>query len=250
LEQSHRWGQELECRVRERTRELEAARHAQAELLRKVISAQEEERRRIARDLHDDTSQALASLAMSLDLAAASPQGLPAQLSAMKELVVNTLDRVHQMIFDLRPSVLDDLGLLAALHWYAESRLEPLGVKVRLDTAGTERRLPSQVETVVFRVAQEAITNIARHAGAESVMMGVEFAHGSISMEIEDDGQGFEPAALQRTPHDTRGLGLLGMQERVALAGGTFSIWSEPGSGTRIFFRVPLPPEVERGGQD
>ena len=187
---------------------------------------------------------------MSLDLAAATPQGLPPQLPGMKELVVNTLERVHQMIFDLRPSVLDDLGLVAALRWYTETRLEPQGVKVRLDTTGAERRLPSEVETVVFRVAQEAITNIARHAGAENVMIGVEFADASVSVEIEDDGRGFDLAALRRTPHSARGLGLMGMQERVALLGGTFSVWSEPGSGTRIFLEVPLPPEVDGGGQD
>ena len=250
-EKSQRWSQELEEKVQERTRDLEAARKLREELLHKLITAQEEERKRIARELHDETSQALAALAMDIDmLSQTPPASLQPRLQAMKGLVVKTLDGVHQMIFALRPSILDDLGLFPALRWYAESRLEPLGVKVQLIAAGRERRLPPSMEIALFRVVQEAITNTARHARAENVMVAVEFGDGTLMIEVEDDGVGFDPEALARSADSAQGLGLSGMRERVSLLGGTLSLWSEPGSGTRILVEVPLPQEVADAPSD
>lgn len=258
LESIQQLNRELEARVQQRTgelaaclvqqeglyTELERKEATRGELLRKVISAQEEERRRIARELHDDTSQALAALALALERAALAPPGgraeLKAQLAAAKSLALETLEGVHRLIFDLRPSLLDDLGLLAALRWYAESRLQPLGVRVHMETAGRERRLAAQVETALFRAVQEAITNIARHAQAENAALSLDYRPDRIVIEVEDDGKGFDVDALASSADDRRGLGLASIRERISLLDGTLSIQSELGRGTKIHIEVPL----------
>jgi signal transduction histidine kinase len=257
---------ELEQRVRERTRELEGLyRELQVreqwrgELLAKVIGAQEEERKRLARELHDETSQTLSALAMRLETAiAAFPGDVSRQrLLEARELTVRTLDELHRLIYDLRPSVLDDLGLLSAIRWYAERHLEPLGVTVHWEFSGQERRLQPEVETALFRVVQEAITNVAKYAHAESVLIQCDLKDDAISIEIEDDGDGFDPAAVPtpgRLPEGAgaptrggdgkRGLGLMGMRERVVLLGGTIVIDAAPGKGVRIAVAVPLKREA------
>lgn len=270
LERIRNWNRELEERVAERTQELEASRNRlesamaenirlyqelqqkealRSELLRKVIGVQEEERRRIARELHDETSQALTALILSLETASrAAPSGpaeVAARLREADSVARGLLENVHRLIFDLRPSVLDDLGLVAAVRWYAQSRLEPLGARVHLETEGSERRLPSQIETAVFRVTQEALTNIARHAEAENVALSLAFGDGILRVEVEDDGRGFDVDAVERGADSTRGLGLLGMRERVALLDGTLTIDSAPGAGTTVRIEVPLPDEGE-----
>jgi signal transduction histidine kinase len=271
LETVENWARELESRVHERTQELEASRDhlraaaeenatlyeevkrkdaARGQLLKRVISAQEEERRRIARELHDETSQNLSVLAMGLETAGASLTGEATtrdKLGGLKDLAVKTLDGVHRLIYDLRPSVLDDLGLPAGLRWYAESRLEPLGVRVSLMVTGEERRLPAELETAVFRIGQEAISNIARHARAANVFLGLGFQEESVTLEVEDDGGGFDPAA--REPRNgTRGWGLLGMRERATLFGGSLEIVSTPGTGTRIEVSIPVQTGVHGDG--
>ncbi len=247
-EEIQQWNRELEARVQERTkqledsyREIERKEAARGELLRKLLSAQEEERKRIARELHDETSQSLAGMVMRLEAAAAIPaEEIKDRLTAVKSLALTTIDNVHKIIFDLRPSALDDLGLLSALRWYAENRLGDLGIKVRLEVGGEERKLPPEIETALFRVVQEAITNIAKHAQAENVVLSVEFKDLAIGIEVEDDGQGFDVEAVSPEADKTQGLGLLGMRERVALLGGKLHIESEPGRGTRLTIEVPL----------
>ncbi len=239
----------LEGRVKERTAELERQggvlrerEEGRTRALRKVLSAQEDERRRIARELHDETSQSLAALAMRLEAMAAGA-GDPAareQLEAARALAVHTLDEVHRLIVDLRPSVLDDLGLGSAIVWYAERCLEPRGVEVRCELSGLDERLPPRIETAVFRTAQEAMTNIARHAGAESVLVQCGVRDGRVTLEVEDDGQGFDAAAVRPSAADGRGFGLLGMRERIELLGGTFDLDSAPGEGTRITATLPI----------
>lgn len=250
----------LETRVAERTRELEASYREirdkdriRRELLGKVISAQEEERKRIARELHDETSQSLAALLVAIDAADVSRSndgevrhGGPdakASLSGVRRLATSTLEGVHKLIYDLRPSLLDDLGLLPAIGWYAESRLQPLGVKVHVEVEGEERRLEPQVETALFRIIQEAIGNVAKHAQADNVAVSIAFGQSSIEVEIEDDGNGFDITALKDRPADGRGFGLLGMRERVSLLGGTIEIDSDVGGGTRIKITVPCEKE-------
>ena len=263
LESIQASSRELENRVRERTQELEASRDdlrqvaeenaalyeelkqkesLRGELLKKVIGAQEEERRRIARELHDETSQTLTALAMGMEAVTLAPslskEQLQEKLSRLKGLAVQTLDEVHNLIYDLRPSVLDDLGLVAGLEWYAENRLQPLGLGVHVEVSGEERRLPSEVETALFRIGQEAISNVARHAEASSVVLTIDFGRDAVSLEVEDDGKGFQrPVEPSATP---TGWGLLGMRERAALLKGELEIASEPGRGTCVTVRVPL----------
>jgi signal transduction histidine kinase len=269
----HDWNRELEKSVRERTQELEASRNRLEEsvkenrrlyeelqqkealrgkLLQKLISVEEEERRRMARELHDETSQALATLILSLET---TSRAVPDDDASLRDVLRESeatarslLESVHRLIFDLRPSVLDDLGLVAAVRWYGESRLAPMGTRVHLETDGRERRLPSAIETAVFRVTQEALTNVARHAEADNVAISLSFQNGTLRVELEDDGKGFDVAAVERSADSVRGLGLLGMRERVALLDGTLAIDSSPESGTTISIEVPVPPEGDPDG--
>jgi signal transduction histidine kinase len=249
LEMVGRANEELEERVRLRTAELNEANarlkereQALARLYEKVVAAQEDERKRIARELHDDTSQSLAVLVMALDSAqAAVKAGLQPRLEETRALAVRTIEEVHRMILDLRPSVLDDLGLQSAVRWYAERQLVSRGISVRCEFEARDRRWPAAFETAVFRVCQEAMSNIARHAEAESVLIQVAESDGMLRIEIEDDGKGFDPGS-PGSP-DRRHFGLMGIRERVEILGGTVRIDSAPGQGTRLRFEVPLPRE-------
>jgi signal transduction histidine kinase len=147
---------------------------------------------------------------------------------------------VHKLIFDLRPSLLDDLGLVAALRWYAESRMQAAGVDVSVEISGEERRLLPEVETALFRALQEAITNIAKHAEAETAVVRLEFRDDLVVAEVEDDGVGFDPAAATPEAGKMQGLGLLGMKERIGILQGRMSVVSRPGNGTRIRFELPI----------
>lgn len=212
------------------------------ETLRKVISAQEEERRRLARELHDDTAQALAAVGVSLEAALEGMPLTPARerLQSLKVLVNQSLTDLHRVIYDLRPSILDDLGLAAAIRWLAEEHLRRTGVTVKVESDGIDARLPSDSETAVFRVIQEALLNSERHAEADAVLAQVSLENGTLSVEIEDDGKGFEPETVGITSGSARGLGLQGMRERVELMGGSFTLSSSPGRGTRIAITVPV----------
>jgi signal transduction histidine kinase len=137
--------------------------------------------------------------------------------------------------------VLDDLGLASAIRWAAQRHLEPLGVTARCEFSGLdERRLPAEVETALFRIAQEALVNVARHAEADAVLVQCTASASEVTIEIEDDGKGFDPAILSAPPDAGAALGLMGMQERVELLGGTIEIDSAPGQGTRVALRVPI----------
>jgi signal transduction histidine kinase len=243
----HEANEELEQRVAERTRELAQAneqlrdRDAQHQrLLRMVITAQEDERKRIARELHDETTQSLAVLVMGIESAAQAIRagGPMPRLDEGKALAVRTLEEVHRLILDLRPAVLDDLGLASALRWYAERCLGSRGIAVRCEIAELERRLAPEVEIALFRIGQEAMNNIARHARAESVLIQMESDGRELRIEIEDDGQGF---VVGTAPTDRPHYGLLGIQERAELLGGRATIESAPGAGTRLEIRVPIP---------
>ncbi len=213
------------------------------ELLREMYSIQEEERKRIARELHDETSQTLASLAASLEAVASV---LPAdatevrdRLRKLKSLSVGILDEINKLIYELRPTLLDDLGLVAAARWLAESNLRASGVVVNFRTMGRGRRQPSPMETMLFRVIQEAISNIARHADAKNVNVSLHFRKSAVRVDIRDDGRGFDVEEAISSKHRPRGLGLLGMKERVELFNGSFTIRSRLGEGTDLTFTVP-----------
>ncbi|BDG07389.1 histidine kinase [Anaeromyxobacter paludicola] len=232
------------AQVNARLREREAARR---ELLRKLIGAQESERKRIARELHDDTTQSLAVLVMGLEAASAalrSGAGQP-RLDEVKALAVQTLEEVHRIIRDLRPSVLDDLGFYSAVRWYADNTLGSRGVDVRCEIAATSRRLPPEMETALFRVCQEALNNVARHAQAEKVLVQLEQQGDVLRIEIEDDGRGFDLASAGGASGGRPHFGLMGIRERVEILGGKLQVDSAPGQGTRLSIEVPVPPEVE-----
>ncbi|MCZ7574282.1 MAG: histidine kinase [Ardenticatenaceae bacterium] len=250
------WNDELEHRVQQRTRELEAVNVALREkeaghrhLLARVITAQEEERIRIARELHDGTGQVLVSLVMSLE---AIELSLPPETAAVRERVTRTrilaeqtVADIRRLIADLRPGVLDEMGLVAAIRWCAENHLESLGIGFSLRTEGlATSRLPEELETVLFRITQEAVGNIARHAGATQVNIQLSRRDGRVCLTIEDDGAGFDPEAVRPARDGTRGLGLASMRERASLAGGEVHIRSQAGHGTRIEVEVPLFKEV------
>jgi len=243
----------LERRVEARTRELATANRALQErerarqqLLRKVISAQEDERKRLARELHDETSQTLAALRVHLEMAAAAAPEGPSREHVIeaRQLASRSLDELQRLMHDLRPSVLDDLGLVSAIQWYAERRLGAKGIAVRCEVSTGELQLPYELETALFRAVQEVLTNVERHAGAEQVLIQLSAQDGRFTVEVEDDGCGFDLASVKPSPADMRGLGLLGIRERVELVGGTVAIDSSPGGGTRVVIDVPLPPSA------
>ena len=247
---------QLELRVEERTREidrlyqeLKVRDQLRVKLLQKLISAQEEERRRIARELHDETSQLIGALALGLDTAMVTlpPGASRDRLQDVRALAMKTLDGIHRMSFDLRPSMLDDLGLFSAIKWYAERDLKRRGIAIHCEFDDTDQRLPPEIETALFRAVQEAITNIVKHARAESVLIQCALGPRAVTIEIEDDGEGFDPAGISGSAAAVggRGLGLAGISERIELLGGSAVIESAPGQGTRIVLTVPL--EGEHG---
>ena len=249
IETIERSNQELEGRVAARTRELATANAALEErerhrqhLLRKVISAQEDERKRVARELHDETSQTLAALGIGVDMALAScPPEVNGQTNRRLQDIRRLVDRMHhelhRMIVNLRPSVLDDLGLAAAIQWFAERQLPGVAVRCELEL---DVRLPTELETAIFRAVQESLVNVARHARAESVLIQGAIEQGTLTVEIEDDGDGFKVDEVTHAHDSMRGVGLLGMRERLEIFGGTLTIDSEPGGGTRVIMSVPV----------
>lgn len=231
------------------------------ELLTKTLAAQEEERKRIARELHDDVSQSLTALLYEAEdgLEMDSQPSTQTRLQSIRDLTQHTLDNIHKLIFDLRPSMLDQLGLVPALRWLAETRLETKGIRVTVNASSAsmekfsgDQRLAAEIETSLYRVMQEAINNIARHAAARNVEINLELDDEATHVDITDDGIGFDWHELNTTNNDgldendvdasetMRGLGLMGMQERIELLGGELEILTTPGNGTQVHIHVPL----------
>jgi signal transduction histidine kinase len=238
----------LEQRIQIRTAEIEKLYEElkqrdqlRAMLLQKLIRAQEEERRRIARELHDETSQVIGALALELDTAISTlPEGISrGRLVEARAIALRTLDGIHRLSFDLRPSVLDDLGLFRAIAWYAERDLKRRGIAVRCESDDEDVRLAPEIETALFRAVQEAITNIVKHSQAETVLIQCAATPETVTIEIEDDGRGFDPASISDTAATGRGLGLAGIRERMEILGGNALIDSAPGRGTRLVLNVP-----------
>jgi len=215
-----------------------------SQLLQKVIDAQEEERKRIARELHDETSQSMATLAVGLKAAASlvhrDPNRAESMLESLKETTTHTLHEIHNIVYDLRPTLLDDRGLVPALHWCATQRLGPQGVAIDVGQGGIRQRLPPEVETTLFRIAQEAINNVAKHADAQTIRIHVQTEERSVRLSVADDGRGIPLAAENGEQSDKRPLGLVGMAERAKLLGGQCRVNSVPGEGTRIDVTIPL----------
>ena len=226
----------------------QGAREALRRLSRRLMEVQEDERHRLAFELHDEIGQSLTALKLNLQLAepAARLAGSPGNGAAMArlrdgiELADRVLKQVRSLSLDLRPALLDDLGLSAALRWYVPQQAERAGIVGHVTTDIREERLPAPVETACFRVVQEAITNVLRHAQATRVVVSVRTGDDRIDLSIADDGLGFDVAAARRGLQGGRSLGLLSMEERVSLVGGELAIDSTPGQGTRIHVSCPL----------
>lgn len=228
-------------------KDLQNKERLRAQLLAKAIRAQEDERRRIARELHDDLGQSLNALIFGLKTAEITAESSTVGVQDMlRRLRVATSDAVRELqtvIYDLRPSLLDDLGLIPALRWYAESRLESQGVRVSIE-AGHEDgvRFSSDVETALFRIAQEALTNALKYAEADTIEIKLKSNNNRIILNITDNGKGFDlSTVLRQRGRDGRGLGLLGMRERAELLAGTCHVESGLGSGTHIQVEIPCP---------
>jgi len=230
-EQEQRWA-EAQIRQQERIR---------ADLLHQLIGAQEDERIRISRELHDETSQSLTALLVGLDTISIAARSdisrIEGHVHDLKSIAEDMLGNIHRLIADLRPSLLDDIGLVAAIEWYGEQRLKPYGLSFRLLEHTLPERLPPPVETVVFRIVQEGLTNIVRHARASSVIVRLFQEQDEVTLEIRDDGVGFDPQLLEAPEADGRGLGLRGMRERAMILGGSLEIESAPGTGTTVRIR-------------
>jgi two-component system CheB/CheR fusion protein len=235
---------ELERRVRQRTAELAQANAASQALMRELVTAQEAERLRLARELHDTLGQQITAALLGLQSVRGLSQGRAATLAALDHVreIVQAMGReMHEIAVALRPTALDDVGLAGALRGYVEGWSRRTGVAAELFVAGVEpRALPPEVETTLYRVAQEALTNVARHAGASRVSVVLESDGGRVVAAIEDNGRGFDPDAAAADAQQRRRLGLLGMQERAALVGGTLTVESQPGGGTTVIARIPL----------
>lgn len=205
--------------------------------LRRVVGAQELERRRLARELHDETGQALTSILLGLKAAedAGGQEEMRAAISSLRELVVATLHDVRRLAVELRPRALDDFGLVPALERLTETFGEQTGIAVEFEHNLGGSRLPEEVETALYRIVQEALTNVLKHAGASRVSVLLMWREGALTAVIEDDGRGIDPSAPQES-----GLGLVGMAERLGLLDGTLSVESTDGGGTTIVAEVPL----------
>jgi len=253
-EELERGKEELERRVAERTSELseltatlmgevkerEAAEGRVRELLRRIIDTQEIERRRIARDLHDDLGQLLTALRLSLDSLLVGPlaaEVLKENVERTQEIAVRVESTVDFIAWELRPAALDTLGLAPAVGNFVREWSRHYGVRAEFSALGQDGSRPKpEVEINLYRIAQEALNNIHKHAAAGRVAVLLEWRDGEVVLIVEDDGKGFEPG---RAVDGEKGMGLLSMRERAAQVGGTLEIESRPGSGTTVYARVP-----------
>ncbi|HZZ57098.1 MAG TPA: histidine kinase [Opitutaceae bacterium] len=216
------------------------------QLTRQIISAQEDERKEISRELHDEIVQTLVGINVELS---ALGQGtsrdlhhLKAKIARTQRLVENSVKAVHRFARELRPAVLDDLGLIPALHAFSKGLAERKGLRIRLTAFAGVETLTGTKRTVLFRVAQEALTNVGRHARATLITVNIREIAGAVRMEISDNGRSFPVARTLQAKNPAR-LGLVGMRERVEMVGGELAIESVPGIGTTVRAEVPFTPD-------
>ncbi|MBP6015098.1 MAG: GAF domain-containing sensor histidine kinase [Candidatus Promineofilum sp.] len=232
--------------------ELQQSGKLRGELLHRVVSAQEAERQRIARELHDGTGQTLTALGLGLAAAAdrldSDPSAVRRQLVDMKQMNAQVLQEVHNVISDLRPSILDNLGLIPALRGHASNFESRTGIQTQLIVQGKSSRLKSEVETTIFRIVQESLTNVVRHAQARSVLVQIVFGADGVEISVHDDGRGFDVARALAGEDGRAAWGLLGIQERAALVGGTADLVSAPDEGTIVRVSIPQPFREEHNG--
>lgn len=241
---------ELEKRVAERTAELSCANSALKALSQRLVDVQEAERRFVARELHDDIGQMVTGLKLLLETSLRPSN--PAEQESLEEalkLINDLMARVRQLSVELRPQMLDDLGLLTALDWHFKRYFKQTGIRVQFKHTPVPERLPPRLETAVFRIVQEALTNVARHAEVKDVTVRLWVDAERVGIQVQDQGKGFDvPAALG----ERASSGVAGMKERTELLGGEFIVESTPGGGTRLTAELPVsentgPPDP--GGQ-
>ncbi|MFC1987966.1 GAF domain-containing protein [Chloroflexota bacterium] len=233
---------------------LRGARERLRKLARQNLVAEEEERRRIARELHDETSQSLSGIALQLQalIEMSKTSGnqdaeFIAGLKKVQALTVQVHKEVSRLISDLRPALLDTLGLVPAVRQHAETRLQTFEINVSVETKGTERRFPSDVEATLFRFVQGAIGNIVQHSKAKNATIILEYQPKEFLLSISDDGQGFNVSEITDVEESGRGRGLFSMRERIGFLGGTSWVDSEIGVGTTVWARVPIRQGIDYG---
>jgi signal transduction histidine kinase len=213
------------------------------QLSRQVLRAQEEERKRISRELHDVIAQTLTGINVRLanlkKEAMVNTKGLDGNIASTQQMVEHAVNIVHRFARELRPSVLDDLGLIPALHTYVKNLQQETGIRGSLSAFAAVEQVSGDKRTVLYRVAQEALTNVARHAKASRVEVVIQRIDRAVSMEIKDDGRGFQGDRVLPAGRSKR-LGLLGMKERLEMVGGSFAVTSVPGEGTTVRAQIPL----------
>lgn len=212
------------------------------EMERRILEAREAERRKIARDIHDGPAQSLAAILIKLNLlamepAAADNQQFKQQLSQLKDIAQESMNEMRQILFDLKPARLDKNSLLATLEDYFAEIKDKFGFVVKLEAVGVPQIYPVYLQTALFRLAQEAITNIRKHAGVSTAQIVLSESEELVKILIKDEGSGFDKA---RELNRTASYGIVGMRERVDLLGGSIEILSEPGAGTQIIIGIPL----------
>ena len=233
---------------------LRKARERLRKLARQNLVAEEEERRRIARELHDETSQSLSGIALQLEalMETCARSGnqdatLITGLKKVQALTVQVHKEVSRVISNLHPAVLDTLGLVAAVRQYAKSRLQPLEINVTVEVKGMEVRLPADVEAALFRVIQGAIGNIAEHSKAKNASIVLTYKPDEFSLNVTDDGQGFDVSQITDVEESGRGRGLFSMRERIGFLGGTSGIDSKIGAGSTVWARIPIGQDLRYG---
>jgi signal transduction histidine kinase len=222
--------------------EVEQTKRELQRLSARLLEVEEEGRRKLSRELHDEIGQTLALLQIEISHAAATPAPSRERLERARALAERSVQSIRNISLLLRPALLDDLGLVPALQFLLEDFLRRSGIACEFKEEGVEDRLPDSVKTCVYRVVQEALHNCEKHSGAARVCVNVRQFPDLLTAEVEDDGRGFRaggPGMRQTMPHGG-GLGLLGMRERASIAGGSLTVDSAPGAGTRVALRIPL----------
>lgn len=228
--------------VDQRLRDAAARADRSDKLTRKLLHALEEERKRISRELHDDTAQALTSMILRLDMlkSHARDDTVGEALGQLKQMAESILEGVHQMALNLRPTMLDHLGLIPTIRWYIQNCFDASMLAIDLRVVGEHKRLDPQVEIVALRIVQEALTNVQKHARAQHAWVHLDFTDHELVLTISDDGEGFEVGPTLDYVLEREALGLMGMRERAELLNGDFLIESSPGEGTTVRARIPL----------
>ncbi len=214
------------------------------DMMERILRAQEDERRRVARDIHDGPAQTMANAVIKLEiierLIAEDPHRALEELRDLRKIIGDGLAEIRRIIFDLRPMILDDLGLGPALRRYTADFSDKHGLPVEMNVLGAETRVDPIVELALFRIVQEALSNVRKHALASRAVVTLGYGKGVVGASVEDDGKGFDLAAVTRNSGKTERFGLSGMRERAKLLGGTLDIDTAPGRGTKVSVRIPV----------